>query len=113
MIFNGRGLKLSNLPEHQFYIGGNNIEVVDKYQYLGTNLKPSGSKASRAWYAIENALYKHKRLQVSRAVQLFDSLIKPIALYSCEFWLHNILSKKASILKNRSKNHGIIYTLKF
>ena len=43
MIFNGRGLKLSNLPEHQVYIGGNNIEVVDKYQYLGINLKQSCS----------------------------------------------------------------------
>ena len=81
------------------------LKMVDKYQYLGINLKPSGSmqyavseltdKASRAWYAISNVLYKHKRLPVSRAFQLFDSLIKPIALYACEFWLPNILSKKS------------------
>ena len=105
MIFNGRGLRLHNSPEHQFYIGDNHIEVVDTYQYLGINLKPSGSmqyavselndKASRAWFAISNVLYKYKRLKVSRAFQLFDSLIRPVALYACEFWLPTILSKKS------------------
>ena len=104
MIFNGRGIKLDTAPEHQFYIGTNHIEVVDSYQYLGINLKPSGSmqyavselydKASRAWFAISNVLYKYKRLPVSRAFQLFDSLIRPIALFSCEFWLPHVLGKK-------------------
>ena len=89
MIFNARGLKLDKVPEHQFFIGNNHVEVVNTYQYLGINLKPSGSmhyavseladKASRAWFAISNVLYKHKRLPVSRAFQLFDSLIKPVA----------------------------------
>ena len=110
MIFNGRGLKLDTLPEHQFYIGNNHIEVVDNYQYLGLNLRPSGSlhhavselydKASRAWFAISNVLYKYKRLPVSRAFQLFDSLIRPIALFSCEFWLPLIISKKNFMSKN-------------
>ena len=105
MIFNGRGLKLDTVPEHQFHIGANHIEVVDTYQYLGLNLKPSGSmhhgvselfdKSSRAWFAISNVLYKYKRLPVTRAFQLFDSLIRPIALFSCEFWLPNILAKKS------------------
>ena len=105
MIFNGRGLKLATLPEHNFYIGGNPIEVVDTYQYLGINVKPSGSmqfavselfdKASRAWFAISNVLYKNKRLAVGRAFQLFDSLIRPVALFSCEFWLPTIVPKKS------------------
>ena len=104
MILNGRGLKLDKAPEHQFFIGSDSINVVDTYQYLGISLKSSGSiqysiselndKASRAWFAISNTLYKYKRLPVSRAFQLFDSLIRPIALYSCEFWLPNILTKK-------------------
>ena len=105
MIFNARGLKLDKVPEHQFFIGNNHVEVVNTYQYLGINLKPSGSmqyavseladKASRAWFAISNVLYKHKRLPVSCAFQLFDSLIRPVALFSCEFWLPTILSKKS------------------
>ena len=52
------------------------------------------NKSSRAWFAIANVLYKYKRLPVSRAFQLFDSLISPIAIFSCEFWLPNSLAKK-------------------
>ena len=69
MILNGRGLKLDKTPEHQSYIGSDHIEVVDTYQYLGICLKSSGSvqyatselydKASRAWFAISNNLYKY------------------------------------------------------
>ena len=70
-------------------------------------------KASCAWYAISNALYKHKRLQVSRAFQLFDSLIKPIALYSCVFWLPITFYQKSFDSKESLKNHVIVYTLKF
>ena len=93
MIFNGRGLKLAN---YNFSISNRTVEVVDTYQYLGINLKPSGSmqfavselydKASRAWYAISNVLYKYKRLDIDRAFMLFDSLIRPVALFSAEFW---------------------------
>ena len=43
MIFNARGLKLDKVPDHQFFIGNNHVEVVNTYQYLGINLKPSGS----------------------------------------------------------------------
>ena len=74
-----------------FSAGGSQIEIVDNYQYLGVKLKPSGSmqlatdelftKANRAWFAISNILYQHKKLAVNKALQLFDSLIKPIFLY--------------------------------
>ena len=68
MIFNLRGIKITT---HIFTVGGHPIEIVDCYQYLGIKLKPSGSlqfaaselfdKASRAWYAISNVLYQHKK----------------------------------------------------
>ena len=103
------------------------MEVVDTYQYLGINLKPSGSmqlvselfdKANRAWFAISNVLYKYKRLPVSRAFKLFDSLIKPIiALFSCEFWLPTIIPKKCfsnkeSLLKSWESLHAEVLNQK-
>ena len=51
-------------------------------------------KANRAWFAISNVLYQHKKLAVRKALQLFDSLIRPIFLYAAEFWLPFIISKK-------------------
>ena len=94
LIFNSRGLKLT---ENNFSVAGNLLEIVDNYQYLGIKFKPSGpfsfavgelfDKASRAWFAISNILYQHKKLAVRKALQLFDSLIRPIMLYAVEFWL--------------------------
>ena len=101
IVFNSRGIKLNN---YSFYVGGFVLEVVDNYQYLGIKLKPSGSLqfaaselfdiASKAWFAISNILYQHKKMAVRKALQLFDSLVKPIYLYAVEFWLPFIISKK-------------------
>ena len=100
-VFNPRGIKLSN--EH-FYVGGAPLEIADEYQYLGIKLKPSGTfkfavnelfdKASRAWFSISNVLYQHKKLAVRKALQLFDSLIRPIFLYAVELWLPFMIPKK-------------------
>ena len=101
MIFNVRGIKIM---KNTFYVGNFPIEIVDNYQYLGIKFKPSGSfqvamgelfdKASRAWFSISNVLYQHKKLAIKKALQLFDSLIRPICLYAVEFWLPFVLSKK-------------------
>ena len=52
------------------------------------------AKANRAWFAISNVLYQHKKLAVQKALQLFDSLIKPIFSYAAEFWLPFVIPKK-------------------
>jgi hypothetical protein len=80
------------------------LEIVDHYQYLGIELKPSGSfqfavgelfnKANRAWFAISNVLYQHKKMAVKKALQLFDSLIRPVLLYAVELWLPFVINKK-------------------
>ena len=101
MIFNCRGLKLTN---YIFWVDGSPLVMADSYQYLGIKFRPSGSmqlatdelftKANRAWFAISNVLYQHKKLGVRKALQLFDSLIKPIFSYAVEFWLPFIIPKK-------------------
>ena len=101
MIFNWGGKMLNGFA---FSAGGCPVQIVDNYQYLGIKLRPSGSmqlatddlfsKANRAWFAISNVLYQHKKLAVHKALQLFDSLIKPIFLYATEFWLPFIIPKK-------------------
>ena len=100
MVFNVRGIKLT---DHVFSVGGVPLEIVDNYQYLGLKLRPSGSlkfavselfdKANRAWFAISNVLYQHKKLAVKKALQLFDSLIRPVFSYAAEFWLPFLLTK--------------------
>ena len=104
MILNSRGLKLDTNPDHSFFIGGNRLEVVDEYKYLGFIIKPSGTfsvgtdnlmyKASRAWFSISNLIFRNKKMHFNRALQIFHSLITPVALYACEYWLPSIFSTK-------------------
>ena len=101
MVFNVRGIKVTN---NRFSVGSSPLEIADNYQYLGMKLKPSGSlqfatdelfaKANRAWFAISNVLYQYKKLAVKKALQLFDSLIRPIFSYAAEFWLPFLVTKK-------------------
>ena len=102
LIFNKAGRVIR---DHQFYLDGCQLEVADCYQYLGIKLRPSGSlsfaaeelskKARKAWYSISNVIYKDKRMSVTRAFQLFDSLVSPVALYGCEFWFPHVLTNKS------------------
>ena len=103
MIFNKRGVTLKN--EHNFLLGGKKLEVTDQYQYLGLKLRPSGSmnlaveelntKANRAWFSISKVIFKHKRMEVEKSLQIFDSLVTPVATYGCEFWLPHCLPGKS------------------
>lgn len=102
MIFNKRGRTLEK--QFLFTIKGQKLEITNEYQYLGLKLRPSGSmqtavqelndKASRAWFGISHIVYKNKRMEVAKVFGLFDSLVTPVALYGCEFWLPLILPQK-------------------
>ena len=96
MVFNLRGQTLNDHPDHIFKCGDKILEIASEYTYLGLKLKPSGAftmaidelykKASRAWFAISNIVYQHKKLPTNKALQIFDSLVAPVALYGCELW---------------------------
>ena len=101
MVFNKSGKLLKG---YKFVLNGVELEITNEYQYLGVKFIPSGSmilatdelcaKARRAWFSISNLLYTNKIIPIARAVQLFDSLVTPVALYASEFWLPCIMQKK-------------------
>ena len=103
MIFNKRGLTLRR--NYNFFLGGEPLEVTDQYQYLGLKIRPSGAmglaveelntKATKAWFSISKIFYKHKRLEVHRSLQIFDSLVVPVSTYGSEFWLPHSLPVKS------------------
>ena len=102
IIFNKAGKLLKG---YKFFLNNTILEITSEYQYLGIKFCPSGSmtaatdelctKASRAWFSISNILYTNKRMPISRAIELFDSLVTPVALYATEFWLPCIMQKKS------------------
>ena len=79
--------------------------MVNEYTYLGMKFTPSGAashgatelflKSKRSWFSISNLIFKHKRMATDKAFQIFDQLVSSIGLYSCEYWLPLIMSKKS------------------
>ena len=73
-----------------------NIETTKSYKYLGFLFTPSGEilsglkdlrdRALRAYYSLKNKMGHYFRLHPATTLDLFDSLIKPILLYSSDFW---------------------------
>ena len=48
------------------------------------------------WFGISHIVYKNKRMEVAKVFWLFDSLVKPVALHGCEFWLPLKLPQQSS-----------------
>ena len=105
MIFNKRGLRPKYFPDVKFYINGKPLENAETYTYLGIVFVPSGSpiaatkelyqKASRSWFSLCHVIYQDKKMPVKRALQLVDSLVTPVALYSAEVLAVLSLPKKS------------------
>ena len=96
MVFNSGGFGPSKFKNLNFNINGKNLEMTDSYTYLGLIFKPSGSvnfaanellaKAKRAYFSMSNIFYENKTMKIDKAIQLFSSLVSPIAQYVSEFW---------------------------
>ena len=105
MIFNKRGLRPKFFPDVKFFINGLKLTNAETYTYLGVVFVPSGSaaasvkelylKANRFWFALNHVIYEDKRMPVNKAMQLVDSLVTPVALYSAEVLTVLTLPKKS------------------
>ena len=118
VIFNPSGWGPAKFPNIRFFINNNLLVNADSYTYLGIIFKPSGSveaavkellaKANRAYYSMSSVFYQNKKMKVDRAIELFDSLISPIAMYASQFWaVHSLpassFSSKESLLQSWEK----------
>ena len=85
--------KIRNIPSFNF--NNNDLEVVFSYNYLGVTFNYNGKfrvaqknlydKASRAMFGLIAKCHK-LYLPIDLRSELFDSVIKPIALYGAEVW---------------------------
>ena len=92
MIFN----KTGRLLLRRFVLNDVQLEVVRSYKYLGLVITPSGElgtgmkdlrdRAFRAFMKIKGDLGSSFSKNVPLCLSLFDTLIKPILLYACDFW---------------------------
>ena len=93
MVFREKG---TIITKALFHLNTEPILETKEYTYLGISINTSGNlkngctrlidKARRAWYSILRILWKSKKRNIETYTKLFDHVIKPIALYSCEVW---------------------------
>jgi hypothetical protein len=78
-----------------FQCGEHIIETTDSYKYLGIMFNKNGSfstaeeyllkNAKKAKHALNRAIFK-ENINMSTVLQLFDSLVLPVATYGSEIW---------------------------
>ena len=93
MVFRKGGVLPRNL---EFYYGGNQIEIVKSFKYLGIIFTAGGSfsetqntlsgQAQKAIFKLNKYLYKFTFIPPKHKLELFDKLITPILNYGCEVW---------------------------
>ena len=84
------------LLRRKFYFARDKLENVRSYKYLGLIFTPSGelktalsdlrSRALKAYMNLRDKLGKHFNTHIEDVLKLFDSIIRPILLYSSDFW---------------------------
>ena len=72
------------------------LEYVQSFKYLGLNFNSKGSftesldklcsQAKKAQTVLDLHVVKHPTMSVEPALQLFNSLIKPIVMFDSEVW---------------------------
>ena len=91
MIFNKTGKYI----RRTYPMNNGVITTTNSYKYLGFIFTPSGElctglkdlrdRALRAYHKLKNKMGHYFRLHPAITLSLFDSLIKPILLYSSDF----------------------------
>ena len=93
MVFSKAG-RVSK-DKFRFNLGGEEMEYVNHYKYLGVNISNTSKfsvaeknlslKANRALFSIKQSIFD-KDLKPSAILSIFESLVKPVALYGSEIW---------------------------
>ena len=108
VIFNPSGRKLVG---PQLYFQDKPLKIVQSYCYLGVDLLCSGSfraargnlmdKAGKAMFPLFSTI-SNFHLPCAKAIQLFHSLIEPIALYNSENWATFTHHQISSLEQNKT-----------
>ena len=93
MVFSKGGRTTKD--KFNFVINNSYVDHVTSYKYLGINISNTGKfalaeknlslKASRALFSVKQSVFNNN-VKPSVIFKIFDSLIKPIALYGSDVW---------------------------
>ena len=109
IIFNKTG---ATLKKHQINYGGELIKTVKYFSYLGITLDSNGkfhtaiNELSKKAAKAAGKLYKlstFNYISIKTLLETFNSLVKPILLFSSEIWGHESKEESSEVEKLFSK----------
>ena len=126
--------KTGRIIRQNFSLNGVLLENVRQYKYLGFIFTPSGEigtgmkdlrdRALKSYHALKNKMGDSFNRDIMITLSLFDSLIKPILLYSSDFWgclklpknnpietLHMKICKQILGVHKQTTNIGVLLEL--
>ena len=97
--------------QNHMNISNMNIEVVDKFKYLGMMIATDGNMkeeidarigaANRCYFSLLNLFIK-RSISENTKLRVYNTIIRPILLYGCETWaLTKVLEKRLEVFENR------------
>ena len=105
---------------YNFQLGGDSIEVVSEYKYLGIFFNYNGrlrkgelalkEQATKALYSIIGTSRKYD-LPVDIQIELFNMMVVPVLIYGCEVWGDNII-REVELLHMKFLKH-VLYVHRF
>ena len=105
---------------YNFQLGGEDIEVVSEYKYLGVLFNYNGrfrkgelalkEQATKALYSLIGTSRRYD-LPVDIQIELFNMMVVPVLTYGCEIWGDNIV-REVELLHMKFMKH-VLYVHKF
>ena len=96
-----------DFSKFSFTINGSNIEIAEKYKYLGIILYFNGNlnhaadhlynQSLKALFSINSKILNSSNLNIDLKIKLFDALIRPICTYGSEIWISDFNIKESNI----------------
>jgi hypothetical protein len=97
--------------ELQICVGGQTLEKVNNFTYLGSKVSPKGGTEEDVESRIQKAkgsfgmlakIWRSNQISLKTKLRLFDSNVKSVLLYGCTTWkMTNSISNKLQVFINR------------
>ena len=112
-----------DFKKFQFWCGNSEIEIVERYKYLGVvftyngNMKHSADelykKGLKAFFKLKSQFLNFENIPIKISLKLFDTLIRPIITYGCEIWFsdYKFDLKNINNLNTEKLHHKMLKTI--
>ncbi|XP_055588419.1 uncharacterized protein LOC129740683 [Uranotaenia lowii] len=106
-----KSMEINTGNPSSFMVAGQQVEKVECFQYLGSQITPDGGtrkdietrirKARFAFASLRN-IWRSRQISLRTKIRIFNSNVKSVLLYGCETWCtYAVTTRKLQVFVNR------------